>query len=561
MGRMATRSRIIVGAIAVVLGYLVAGVTPALAYQGPPADVVNNPSLWGSTYELATGRSNFVTGFQGKPVEQPIARSFRASGLLTRAQFAAGALGLGVLIGGGINRWFEISCSIGASCTPDPGTYDVVFEAWVPEEDTPVTGAPAGGYIAQMDGNPPNSYCCFAATSGDVFLWPSETFDPTDVYRDAIVAFGTVNDFGQDALIDVNGGDYWAFFAAEEALPVHVGITPEPYISQPVDVTVSVPSDPGTGSGTATAIRAALLSGDADTDVAVAKIIDPAYEGPVPAEYVMPDCEGLTYAGCLSLLQAEGFVGSLISNTLGIDDAILALGAGAVVSTNPEAGTAGVPADDDVTANLNPDPLPLEVQAMAHVNETGAEWITRVCPGCTVTYVEVPAEFGDPARGPESPLRITFPTESGTSTRSVPLPDDALAPNPGRFEPDADVTVAVNPADWPVAAAGGGLLGCEDCPPLNMSPLTSLDLGDKFPFGLFVWIGDIVDEITSASASCDSGSIDKPGGGTQAIQLCSDVWVDTYRDPVFLVMQFIAVIALVVSTARRFMGEDGEVVE
>jgi len=544
----------------VVVAVAMVSAPSASAYTGDAAAaraIIDDSSHWTGTYNLATGTGTFTPTAGEAAV---VSKAMRASLLLSRANLAAGALGLGVLIGGGVNKWFHLSCSLAGTCTPSGGTYSVLMEGWV-WEAAALSGDKYGYYWAQMDGVPPNSYCCFASGSGDVFQWPQAG---TDVYRDAIRAFIATHSAFGGAEVSTGGGWGYSVRVNEAQLPVKVDVPPETYVAQAYGATVTVPADPGTGSATATAIRDALKSGDDDTDVGVAMAIDPAYEGYPPAELTMPDCEGETYASCLALLEALGYVGSITTNELGIDDAVLSLGGGEVVTTNPGAGVGGVLLDDPITFNVNPDPLPLELAAQL-VNETAAEYVARLGFVGDPTYIAVSPEFVNPALGPSAPIRVVAPAPA-TGTRSITVPapgGDAPAariPN----EVTTEVTFYVNPSDMAPIESGGGPGGCESCPPLDMSPLTDLEWGENFPFGIFTWLGSTWEDMTGDPATCIRAPFGKPegiGGGTLTVALCSQAWKDTYRAPAFLVLEFVFTVALILGLARRMTGTGGMVDE
>jgi len=110
----------------------------------------------------------------------------------------------------------------------------------------------------------------------------------------------------------------------------------------------------------------------------------------------------------------------------------------------------------------------------------------------------------------------------------------------------------------------GGLAGCSGCPDLNLGPLTGLDWSENFPFGVFVWLGSTWEDMTGSPATCLRGSFGKSeaiGGGTLVVGLCSSAWVDTYRDPFFLLVEFIFTVALILGLARRFLNIGGLVDE
>jgi hypothetical protein len=59
------------------------------------------------------------------------------------------------------------------------------------------------------------------------------------------------------------------------------------------------------------------------------------------------------------------------------------------------------------------------------------------------------------------------------------------------------ITVYMNPEDAPGAVESGAPF-C-DCPPPDLEPLTGLDYGENFPFGIFTWVLDTLDVFDAES--------------------------------------------------------------
>lgn len=527
------RTRLVGLVVLVTVFATVAGTTAptagALGYTGLPSTVIANPANWGGTYNLATGVTTFTpTASEGAVV----ARAMTASGLLTTAGLAAGALGAGVLIGSGIDRWFHISCRISSTCAPgdllgshNATFYDVRYYSGSGTLTGVGVGVPTGaaaGYYVGFNANQISwvDWICCSVSNG-IFGWPDA--DTIGVYSGQALS-QDLEDAADNWIAEAGTGtkviysDYMGVRVTQAEMEdlIEVDTAPVPYTSQPVGVNVTIPTDPGTGSSEATAIRAALLSGDDETDVAIAMLVDPDYEGLDSATFEMPDCEGLTAAACLALLEAEGWVGSSSSNDLGIDDAVLALGGGLVTTTNPAAGVGAIAPDADIELNLNPDPMPLELVAQL-ANETGSAYLTRIGFEGDVTYVTLPVETSDPARGPDSPVRVQAPAPAG-GTRSIAVPLPGLDPPAQRVpnDPGTEITVYLNSPDMPPVDGGGG--GCEpwmSAEP-DFTPITGLELGDKFPFGIFVWADELLDAFTT-SAVAPGWDHPMPSAGTHPV--------------------------------------------
>lgn len=100
-------------------------------------------------------------------------------------------------------------------------------------------------------------------------------------------------------------------------------------------------------------------------------------------------------------------------------------------------------------------------------------------------------------------LDITRPDGLVRTGSPVLLGDPWPDPAP-RYNPHDDIEITYNPTDAPprdvgdpeptgLAPPGSGGGSC-DCPALDFSPLSDLDAGDVFPFGVFVYAADILDQ-------------------------------------------------------------------
>lgn len=257
----------------------------------------------------------------------------------------------------------------------------------------------------------------------------------------------------------------------------------------------------------ATAGRDALddaWTADPTVGLEIAQKLDPDYDG-LPSVFDMPDCEGLTAAACTALLESLGYLGTVTTNTLGISDAVLSLGGGLVTSTNPTAGTGAIDIHDPVTFNVNPDELPIEIK-LSLANESGSDWATRMGMTGSITYTYLPEFGGDPGKGPDAPVRVRIPKPGGGyKDVPVPYPDPGDPAVPERMPPDDDIEIFLNPPDWPLVppdGPGGGSPG--DCDhaaigTIDPSPITDIDYGSKFPFGVFVLAANTLDDLTGSA--------------------------------------------------------------
>lgn len=504
-----------IGALTVVVAVLAvaSGVTPsrAFAYQGPAADVILEPGNYGLVESYVTNPIPATVSTDAATQTLRARMSVGLVPLLDRVGVAASGITVGYAIGTGLNEWFDISGSIldnilgtDTACSGPAGVhqidwtiYDTSPHPWVNSLSWPRVVLEHGGCVASAP-IPPDIWV--DPGSSDAFAGPMTTFScgggPWTLSNIAISgapgAFANICTItpatlaGALEVTDFGTGSYAG--SAGSSVKTIGSYTP--------------PAAPDETDSEADTMRAELLAGDDATDVEIAMAIDPAYEGPVPETFEMPDCEGLTAAACLALLEAEGWVGSSSSNELGIDDAVLALGGSQVTTTNPAAGTGAVGLEDDVELNLNPEVMPLEVQAMLE-NETAVAYIERIGFAGTVTYVPLTDATGDPLRGPSTAVRITAPAPGG-GTRKIAVPLPGVTPGPSRIpnEETTEIEIETNPDTYPPTEAGGPG-GCDPWmdAEVDFAPILGLDLGEKFPFGIFVWAEDLLDTFdTTAEA-------------------------------------------------------------
>jgi len=215
----------------------------------------------------------------------------------------------------------------------------------------------------------------------------------------------------------------------------------------------------------------------------------PGYD---PDAFVMPNCLVLTATACQSALTGLGHTGVVTVTELNISTADLTKAAGAVITQSETAG-ATVGSDVAVTLTANPDPLPLELPAPLPT-ETYTAYTTRLAAlgylG-TVTLHELSEAAGEPLLGPDAPVAVRIPALSPLAARTVRLPGGWPSSDP-RVWPDTDVELWHNPAtyapvpaeDVPPAEGGGG---GGDPGELDFSPITDIDFGCKFPYGIFCY--------------------------------------------------------------------------
>jgi hypothetical protein len=203
---------------------------------------------------------------------------------------------------------------------------------------------------------------------------------------------------------------------------------------------------------------------------------------------------------------AESATAKTVRDTIGADAALAAWFAEAL-----EPGYASTPGADTETGTiLLPQP---------ELDETAAEYRARLrALGWLGTFVIVDAPLplptltGGRAWKDGDPVRIKVGTNTGTGYRLTvpvysPWPGDPNGDTPDEPAPEVGQRERVTwekvptgegtrtgTAEGPpgVATPGAGSGACV-CPDPDFSPLTSLQLGDKFPFGVVVFVDDYLE--------------------------------------------------------------------
>jgi hypothetical protein len=143
------------------------------------------------------------------------------------------------------------------------------------------------------------------------------------------------------------------------------------------------------------------------------------------------------------------------------------------------------------------------------VGETYANYLARLqAQGYvgTATRTHLSESAGDPAMGPNGIARLRVQSRTGTVNVYRP----SAWPSTGvEISADSDLDIATNPDSYteggttpgtPLPPVGGGGGTCDGymTAAVDLTPLTQLNFGNKFPFGLFGWFADIIDQIVAA---------------------------------------------------------------
>lgn len=211
------------------------------------------------------------------------------------------------------------------------------------------------------------------------------------------------------------------------------------------------------------------------------------------AKFIFPNVSSLSESDAESQINSW-FAGAGFSPpaytivTLNTAGAVITQPAGSVVSTSPAGGATVLTAPATVTITENPDPLP-QVVLSPLPWETGTDYASRMSAlGIKVSLIPT----GTPVFG-YGPDEVISPTDvPGGSTTWTVVPGQRISGNSTLTVP-INIDTATTPEGDPNPAPGGSGSGC-NCPPLDFSPLTSLGLGSKFPFGVFAYATSIISD-------------------------------------------------------------------
>lgn len=341
-----------------------------------------------------------------------------------------------------------------------------------------------------------------------------------------------------------------ALYAPELAAEAHFGANaePQPWVAQASDYTtnITLPSTPpGYGSAAQIAVQAALLEDEADAIAAAGTTAeeatvafqaghlgDPEWAGyPLPT-FTVPDCGGLTVAQCETELAAAGHTGTVTEDTLTILSAVVTRPAGAVVDTYPIAG-ATMAESEEIILRVNPDPMPLELPEPL-LTETVTAYRARLAAlgylG-TVTETILSADEAVPELGPDAPVIISTPAIAPQLARVIRVGLPWPSPTP-RVMPDTAISISVNPSTLtPLPTPTPGTVASGPITPggLDFSPITDIDFGCKFPYGLIscyaIGVTEWFDVAPDAPRfSFDAICVGNPGGG----ELCAGAPGETF---------------------------------
>lgn len=165
-------------------------------------------------------------------------------------------------------------------------------------------------------------------------------------------------------------------------------------------------------------------------------------------------------------------------------------------------------------------------------------------------------------------LPLAYPLWNGTTGQSQTWPNPPKVVNkattsiyvatvPGGYTPPGGGTnppgTGSTPPTNPVPPGGGG--GCS-CPPIDFTPIESLNVGSKFPFGAFTYLTGIFSSVSLGSSPI-SFNLDL-FGTPKTVTLSSSEWESTYRPIMFPILEFIMTVSAIWYFAARFMGASSD---
>jgi hypothetical protein len=196
---------------------------------------------------------------------------------------------------------------------------------------------------------------------------------------------------------------------------------------------------------------------------------------PYALDATVPNCDGMIWATCEVLIEEAGLQPQ--RSDLGWEGAHVEKPAGMVVETSPAGGMV-VEKGGSVTVVTNPDEAGMPILIpQPQPGETYNDYIARLNPQLQPEKVTLTDASMDPDAGPN------------TVVTTAPAPGSRLPPNT-----NTPVNVRVNPPTAPIPAGPGGGDCDTNIGAIDFSPLMGLDFGNRFPFGVFVFLWELLSE-------------------------------------------------------------------
>jgi hypothetical protein len=249
------------------------------------------------------------------------------------------------------------------------------------------------------------------------------------------------------------------------------------------------------------------------------KAADPTFGFPVA-----PNCAGLSSSACVTAFSTAGFTATPTVSTASFSGADVAKPPSTVITQSPGASVAADPAST-VTITVNPAAvdMPFAIPRPL-VGETYADYIARIQSlgylGA-ITYIDLDDTSGDPDLGPSGVPRVGIQIGTNTTTvqeltKSWPIPNPQIKAgsgitvyrNPTDFPAVTPEPTPVDPANPPPYEPGAGTPGTGvggNCgptvPTVDFAPITGVDFGSKFPFGIFGYIASALSPLVASPSA------------------------------------------------------------
>lgn len=234
---------------------------------------------------------------------------------------------------------------------------------------------------------------------------------------------------------------------------------------------------------------------------------------------------------------------------------------------------------------LDPTTTPLDPAAIndfnpfkPNPNETYTDYLTRLQAGGyvgSVTFTAEPSVLS--GYGPNAVTRVQYTGNDATVHTLDPLVWPTTAPT---MKTNTAMTIRYNPStatpaptdtgsntcgtvDDPCYTTDNtpdpGQVACDTCA-IDWTPIESISVGTKFPFGVPTWFHDFFNGLSfsdSCTQSLDLNNDNPNGSAPISVPFCNAAWEDTYRPIVFPILEALMTIAAVTFLGAKIFGIGG----
>jgi hypothetical protein len=587
---------VVVG-LSVVAGSIATPTAQALAPT--PTSIINDPANWTKVWDTVwheatppgTNSAFYDNNGKGATLLLDTADASIPGGFFTLARINAilGAAAVGYGIGTGLDHWLNLSCKIASACSAPITSGNYQFNGFFATDG--YNGWPQDSLFVSASKLSPG--CSGGSYGGIVRYWQysgtgfggCSAAELADIRG---VVGGKLGSYVHNDNVGGSGQNQEARIVTRAQGAAAVNIVGQGNPAAYPGSAIPTPAQPTSDSPTATKVRQCLLGGcskytesypstpgtpaaDPNTDPGVqqiAKTVDPTYNPAATA--TIPDCGGLTDAGCRTALDNAGFYGTRTFTTRDFNGADVTRPAGSVVTTSPVGGSVVV-TSSPITLDENPtgEEYPILLPQPAS-NQTYDDYLSKLrAKGWlgTATVIDVDPAFSDPTTGPSGIPRILVRVGPATAVplpgaiylprNAWPSPTPRIAPStPTQFyrnppsAPPANEPAPLPPGSPPPVAPPPDEPNGPECsaPALDFSPL-KVGLGEKFPFGGFTYIKGIFSQFNSGGVA-PSWTLTKPGGGTMTITAPSY----GYKGTSDAILKFIVIVGSIWFAATWIVG-------